>query len=268
MPNIPYKFNPVITPLPSITAGVNGLVVSSGANLISSGLIMSGAYLKSNYSMRVYSKGIAKDTVVRSGGSCHVSSGGTASGIYLSSGCHLYLSSGGTAAKVYAEHANCLNLTSAFISGATVRGGMLNLGEDNASEPVSRFVDITASTAQIMVSSHCKVYSMCAMPGGYVEIVGGAYAENTVARGGIVMFNVSGSGIGLGVFSGGTGIIAGGAKLEQALFVYSGGTAVIHNGGSCGGGIISSGGTLVISSGGTAANITSAPGAVIIHVNG
>ena len=268
MSNIPYKFNPVITPLPPITAGTNGIFVSSGASVISSGVTMSGAYLKYNYAMRVYSGGRAKDSVVQSGGTCIVSSGGTASGLYLSSGGHLYLSSGGTAEKVYAEHASCLNLTSAFISGATVRAGMLTLNENNLEEPQSRFVNITAETAQIIVSSRCKVYSMCAMRGGYVEFVGGAYAENTVASGGIVMFNTSGSGIGLGVYSGGTGIIAGGAKLEQALFVFSGGSAVVQYGGSCGGGIISSGGTLVISSGGTANNITSAPGAVIIHVNG
>lgn len=304
MSDIPYKFNPVITPLPPITSGVNGIFVSRGGNLFSSGLFMSGAYLQNTYDMQVFSGGIVRQTEVQSGGTCVILSGGTAdktivnysgkfivssrgyasrmnvlyggqmfvfssgyaNNVHVSSGGFLNLSSGGTCANFYVEHANAIQMSSAFIFGATVNGGMLTIAEDNYEEPQSRFSTISAISAQIMVSSTCKVYSMYAESGGYIEFVGGAYAENAVARnGGIVRFNVSGSGIGFGVYSGGTGIIASGAKVQQALFVYPGGSAVIESGGTCNGGLISSGGTLLISSGGTANNITSAPGAVIIH---
>lgn len=306
MSNIPYKFKPIIIPL-NVTSGINGTFIfnANGAS-VSSGTIMSGAYLgindrktmcvysggsasgtviSSGGSMIVSSRGIADNTTVNSGGRCFVSSigsasnatissggtlcvlsGGHASNLYISAGGSLTISSGGTCTHFCAEHANCVNLSSAFIYGATVKAGMLTLAEDNLGEAQSRFSTISAIGATIMVSSTCKVYSMYAESGGYIEIIGGASAENTVARdGGTVMFGVSGSGIGLGVYSGGTGVISSGAKVEQAMFVFSGGSAVIQSGGSCGGGIVSSGGTLFISAGGTATNITSAPGAVIIQ---
>lgn len=304
MSDIPYKFNPVITPLPPITSGVNGIFVSRGGNLFSSGLFMSGAYLQNTYDMQVFSGGIVRQTEVQSGGTCVILSGGTAdktivnysgkfivssrgyasrmnvlygglvcvsngghaSNLYVSAGGSLTISSGGTCTSLCVEHANAINMSEAFIYGATVKDGMLTLAEDNLEDPQSRFTTISAIGATIMVSSTCKVYSMYAASGGYIEFVGGASADTTVAAsGGLVRFNVSGSGIGLGVYSGGTGIIASGAKVEQALFVYPGGSAVIESGGTCNGGLISSGGTLLVSAGGSANNITSAPGAVIIH---
>lgn len=306
MSNIPYKFKPIPIPL-NITSGINGTFVFDpyGAS-VSSGIILSGAYLGINdrKTMCVYSGGIAKGTVISSGGSmivsgsgsanntnvkfggrCFVSSmgsassanissggtlcvfsGGHASNLYVSAGGSLTISSGGTCTHFCVEHANCVNLSSAFIYGATVKAGMLTLAEDNLEDPQSRFTTISAIGATIMVSSTCKVYSMYAGSGGYIQIVGGASADNTVAQsGGSVCFNVSGSGIGLGVYSGGTATISSGGLVSGAMFVFPGGSAVIQSGGSCGGGIVSSGGTLFISAGATVENLTSAPGAVIIN---
>lgn len=306
MSNIPYRFNPIIIPLNVTSGINGVFVFNANGSPVSSGNKMSGAYLGINdrKTMCVYSGGITKGTVISSGGSLTVSgsgsadnttvnyggavfvssrgiasratissggtlcvlSGGHASNLYVSAGGRLTVSSGGTCTSLCVEHANCLNMSSAFIYGATVKAGMLTLAEDNHEEPQSRFSTISAIGATIMVSSSCKVYSMYAESGGNIVCIGGASAENTVARdGGTVMFGVSGSGIGLGVYSGGTGVISSGAKVEQAMFVFSGGSAVIQSGGSCGGGIVSSGGTLFISAGGTATNITSAPGAVIIQ---
>jgi autotransporter passenger strand-loop-strand repeat protein len=245
-------------------------VGSSGTEQVDAGAHASGTIVSGGGTEVVY--GSETGAAVR-GGTLEVISGGVASGTTVSSGATLEVWSSGTAINTTVLSGGTL----AYFSGANANAVTFSAGA--TLEAASGYVasGLTVSSAlTLAVGAQGSAVSNTILGGGAISILFGGQTSGTiVSSGGVESISFLGSASGTTVDSGGVqDILSGG--VASSTVVQAGGSETVGPSGKAVDATVASGGSLIVSSGGslelvgsdTLSGVTLLPGAIVLVGSG